>query len=397
MNATPVSPSRRYDYDWLRVLLILAVFVFHSIHFFDPGYWHVKNATTYLSAAILMTFISRWLMPAIFIISGVATFYALGKREAGVFIKERTLRLLVPLVVGCFTHAAWQVYLERLNHNQFSGTFWQYYLSYFDGLDRLGGDFRWMGNHLWYLEVLFVFSLICLPLLIWMRQGAGKRVLTWLGDRLSAPGAVYLLMLPTLLLLVTLNPQTPGLLTSEDWGGWNLPNYLVFFLTGFLLASSQGMQASIRRMRWISLVAGVITFAAGGAFYVIQGDQLFGTPMYMLLISFSGVIGWTWILAIFGFGLVRLNVRTPVLDYANEAVLPFYILHQTILLTVGFYVVNWTIPDFVKWVIIAPVSFDISMALYELLVRRINLLRVLFGMKPVYQEKRLRNPAAQVS
>jgi glucan biosynthesis protein C len=76
-----------------------------------------------------------------------------------------------------------------------------------------------------------------------------------------------------------------------------------------------------------------------------------------------------------------LNYGTPFLSYANEAVLPFYILHQTVLLCVGYFVVQWAIPDLLKWVIILMVSFPIIMVLYEFLVRRYNVMRVLFGMK----------------
>jgi hypothetical protein len=80
----------------------------------------------------------------------------------------------------------------------------------------------------------------------------------------------------------------------------------------------------------------------------------------------------------------HLNVNTPFLKYANEAVLPFYILHQTVLLCVGYFVVRWNIPDLLKWAIIASISFVIIMGLYEL-VRRNNTLRFLFGMKLLKQ------------
>ncbi len=90
---------------------------------------------------------------------------------------------------------------------------------------------------------------------------------------------------------------------------------------------------------------------------------------------------WCWLLAIFGFGMKHLNVNTPLLKYANEAVLPFYILHQTVIVTLGYFVVGWAIPDGLKFLIILSGSFVVSMSLYEFLVRRNNLLRVLFGMK----------------
>jgi hypothetical protein len=93
----------------------------------------------------------------------------------------------------------------------------------------------------------------------------------------------------------------------------------------------------------------------------------------------------------------RLNVRTPVLEYANEAVLPFYILHQTILLVVAFYVLPWAIPDLAEWAIILVSTFAIIMALYELLIRRINLLRVQFGMKPLRRQRGVQKLAAASS
>jgi len=77
-----------------------------------------------------------------------------------------------------------------------------------------------------------------------------------------------------------------------------------------------------------------------------------------------------------------LNYRNAFLTYANEAVLPFYILHQTVIMGVGYLVVQWAIPDLLKWLIVVPVSFAIIMVLYEFLVRRYNVMRFLFGMKP---------------
>jgi glucans biosynthesis protein C len=396
MNVNSLSSARRYDIDWLRVLLILTVFVFHSLRFFDLDGWHVKNAATYFGVQVVITFLSSWMMPLIFVISGAATYYALGKRGVGKFLKDRTLRLLVPLGVGIFTHVAWQMYLERVSHNQFSGSFLQWYPSYFNGLNGFGGNFAWAGNHLWYLEMLFLFSLICLPLLTWLRQPAGARVLSWMGNRLASPTAIYVPVLVIIALLLSLDPDS-GVLATRDFGGWSLPTELVFFLVGFLLGSSEGMQAAIRRMRWVSLPLGIIMVAAAFSVYALYGDVPFGSPIYMLLMVLYGLTNWCWMLTILGFGLERLNRCTPFLNYANEAVLPFYILHQSVLLTLGFFVVGWAISDLAKWLIILVTSFALVMLLYEFLVRRINLLRVLFGMRPVRQEKRVQKPAVQVS
>ncbi len=93
----------------------------------------------------------------------------------------------------------------------------------------------------------------------------------------------------------------------------------------------------------------------------------------------------------------RLNVHTPVLEYANEAVLPFYILHQSVLFVVAFYVLQWAIPDLAKWALILVSTFVIIMALYEFLIRRINVLRVLFGMKPLPRRREVQKVAAAAS
>jgi hypothetical protein len=84
-------------------------------------------------------------------------------------------RLLVPLVVGTFTHIAFQVYLERLHKGEFSGSFFDFYPHYFDGMYGFGGNFAWMGLHLWYLEALFLFSLLCLPVFLWLKNSLQRR------------------------------------------------------------------------------------------------------------------------------------------------------------------------------------------------------------------------------
>ena len=93
--------------------------------------------------------------------------------------------------------------------------------------------------------------------------------------------------------------------------------------------------------------------------------------------------GWICVLAFFGLGMQYLTMRTTRLDYANEAVLPFYILHQTVILAVGYFVLQWAIPDVLEWAAVVVISFAAILVMYEFLVRRFNVMRVLFGMKPV--------------
>jgi surface polysaccharide O-acyltransferase-like enzyme len=148
-----------------------------------------------------------------------------------------------------------------------------------------------------------------------------------------------------------------------------------------VIVSHEGLQISIRRQRWLSLAAGVAIFAVLLAIALTQGDIEFGTRTYALFFATFSLFSWCFVLGILGVGMQYLTFNTPFLRYANEAVLPFYIMHQTVIISVGFFVVQWPISDLLKLAIIAVTSFAIIMILYEFLVRRHNVLRFLFGMK----------------
>jgi peptidoglycan/LPS O-acetylase OafA/YrhL len=378
---TMTKPARRYDLDWLRVLSIAVVFFFHSLRFFDQSGWHVKNGATYQGVDLLVGFLVNWMMPLIFVISGASTFYALGSRSSGKFIKDRTLRLLVPLIVGIFTHVLVQVYLERVSHHQFSGTLWDFIPQYFKGFYPVG-NFAWMGLHLWYLLVLFVFSLLLLPLFRWFKHGvSGQHVLQSVNGFLAKPLAIYLLAIPVALLMGALDPRTD--LGQRNFGGWSLLIYLIVFAYGFMLFAHDGVQQAIKRQRWVSLLAAVALVAAQIALRAGRPDPMFGTQSFTLLNGIFGLSSWLWIVAILGFGMQHLNRYSAKMEYLNEAVLPFYVLHQSVLLCVGYFVVQWDISDALKWLIIASTSLTIIMVLYEFLIRRYAVLRFLFGLKPL--------------
>ncbi len=368
------TSTRLYYLDWLRVLAIFAVFIYHSTRFFNMEIWIVKNPTWYPWVEGWNRFATAWLLPLILVISGASLFYAAGKggggmRGAGKFVKDKALRLLVPVLVCDFTHASLQAYLNRLTHGEFSGSFFQYLPQYFFD------DFDVQGAHLWYLWLLFLISVILYPLLRWLR-GRGQSVLSKLGNLLALPGAVYALALPAILLAVLLDYDS-----VPHNAGWTYLIYLWLALAGFLVVSDDGVQASTQRLRWLSLPAGLVLVGCSLFLLTLDVGPAFGTWRYALGWAARALGSWCCILAILGFGRKYLSLRTPFLTYANEAVLPFYILHQTVLLGVGYFVVQWAIPALLKWVIILAISFPTIMVFYEFLVRRFNVMRLLFGMK----------------
>jgi len=388
--------QRRYDLDWLRVFAILSVFFYHSTRFFNIWDWHVKNPNTYLGVQALESFMEIWMMPMIFLISGASIFFAMNKGSAGTFFKAKVLRLFIPLVAIVFSHASLQVYLERITHGQFSGSYFQFLPHYFEGIYlNVGstGNFAFHGMHLWYVMILLIFCLVFYPLFRWWK-GSGSRVLDKIGKILAAPRTMWLALAFPILLL--------GLIIQDSAlefgsGGWGFLYYIFFFLYGFVFVSHQRLQENIYRMRWTSLSGGLIlgviyAFLSANVANPVIGpwEEALGGPLYVLSAC-------TLLPTFLGFGLKHQTRNTPFLKYAGEAVLPFYILHQTVLLIVGYFIVQWAIPDFLKWTIIFSGSFVIVMVIYEFAVRRISILRFLFGMKPVKRTAATKDLESQVA
>jgi peptidoglycan/LPS O-acetylase OafA/YrhL len=375
----PNQSKRRCDLDWLRVLVILTVFVFHCGRFFDTEGWHVKNPVRHESVMIWTGFLVTWMMPLIFFISGASTWYALKSRSVGTFVKERALRLLVPLVLGIFTHVAFQVYLERQGNSGFKGSFFEFYPHYFQGWYAFGGNFAWMGLHLWYLEMLFLYSVLLLPLFVFLAREAGIRRLDQFRRGFAKSGVVYFLAIPQIVLMAALNPHS--FWGQRGFGGWPLPVYIFIFLYGFLLVSREELELQIEKLRSVSLGAAAVLLLVALGLWKSGADQKFGTSRYVLLFSSLALCSWCFVLGLFGLARRHLAFSNSFVRYANEGVLPFYILHQSVILAVGVRVIRWDIPDTAKFAVIGVVSFACIAGFYELFIRRNNLMRFLFGMK----------------
>lgn len=374
------SIQRRRDLDWLRVLAILSVFVFHSTRFFDPWFWHVKNPITYRMVDVFQQFMTTWMMPFIFLISGASIFYAINKGGGtGTFFKDKALRLFVPLVVAVFTYAPLQVYLERITHGQFNGSFWAFLPHYFEGIylgDGSAGNFAFVGMHMWYVVFLLIYCVIFYPLFRWWKR-SGRGVLDKIANVIASPWTTWLVLsLPFLTLHL--------FVSDTDWefgsGGWPFLYYPLFLIYGFIIASNERLQANVKQMRWYNLVLGTafITF-----FTILKANPSFTELDDALGDTFWILSACTLLPAFLGLGMQYLTFTNPFQKYASEAVMGFYILHQTVLLVIGYFVVDWTIPAFYKWAIIASTSFIVIMVIYEFLIRRVNVVRRLCGMKPL--------------
>ena len=367
--------KRYYDIDWLRVLGMGMVFLFHNARFFNESDWHVKNFDLDFGMSVFVEILNHFNMPLFFVLSAIAIYYALKKRNPAALMRERVIRLLLPLGVGIFTHIILQVYIENITHGRFSGSFWQFIPRYFDGWYGFGGNFAWMGLHLWYLLVLFIFSWLMLP--VFQRLNRSPAFTARLAGLVTRPFGVYLFILPLFLMEFLVNLSRETMIGRRDFGGWSLLTYLVFFAIGYLLATDEHYRPAIEKVRFISLALSLLTVLA--AYILLAEMGLPDThPLYLLVRAANA---WSWLLTFLGFASRHLNFSNRFLKYANEAVLPFYILHQTVIVVIGYFIRDWDWAVFPKYLFLVVTSFTTIMILYEFAVRRVNFLRYLFGMK----------------
>ncbi len=194
-------------------------------------------------------------------------------------------------------------------------------------------------------------------------------------------------------------------------GHWDPISYLFFFVYGYLIFSNQRIQETIRKYGATFLVVALVLTAlyldvhfgvnlkiAGVTehdFLNVDPELPVNDSALIAVHAFRGLIGWCWIIGLLGLGRRFLNFNNKFLAYANEAVLPFYILHHTVIYIVGFFIIQWSSSIGTKYLTIAIVSFAIIMAIYEIVIKRVSVVRSLFGMK-VKNESRNRQTALSV-
>jgi glucan biosynthesis protein C len=379
--------ERWYWLDWLRVLAMGTIFLFHSSRPFAPPEWHVMNSTMDLGFTLFDAFISGWIMPLFFVISSISVYFSLAKRNAAQFARDRILRLMIPfLSVGLLLVLSVNAYYDAIFHGNFTGGFLSFYpgpyftkffpfdlnfsSTYFAGSNQ--------GIYLWYLFWLFVFSLATFPLFKWLAKKVNRDRLSRLYAACARRGGVLLLAIPVIVVNVVAVP--PYFVFPSGYGGWKLPTYLVFFIIAYVFASSPQFEESIEKNRTICLMLGIVAIASIIGLYATVADFLSNSNYYILVSFLWALNGWCWVCAILGFGRKYLSFNHRYLTTSNELVLPFYVLHQSVIVAVAFYVVSLNLIVIEKYLLIVLVSFPIVAALLYP-ISKVNVLRFLFGMR----------------
>jgi len=375
--------TRRHELDWLRVLAVLLLIYFHSARIFDFGDFYVKNGELNKGLEAFVIFVDIWFMPLFFFIAGAASYFAFKKRSGKQYAGERSKRLLVPFVFGSIVIAAPQVYMVLLQQPGYSQNYLQYYRYIFTTpylTEVTAGSvgpakiiaYTLEPAHLWFIAYLFVFSMVCLPLFLRLRDGKGEGFKDRLYSFLRKPGTIFLFAIPIFIYDV---------LPIDDDSLYRLFHIYPFFL-GFLFYCDDRFGRVIDEYLKPALILAVSFSVAFVTIYWTVGfdsQQVLAEGVLLdVVYAFST---WFWLLALVGLGRKYLHFRNGFLDYANRGSYPFYILHQTVIVLFGYMIFRWSWGIAPKYLFLTTVSLAVTVVAYDLLVRRTPPTRFLFGMK----------------
>ena len=369
--------ERRYDLDWLRVIAFALLIFYHIGMFFVPWGWHIKNNIIYEWLEYPMLFLNRWRMPLLFMISGMGTAFSLGKRSAFQFSKERISRLLIPLLFGILVIVPPQVYIERIANFQFSGSYLDFWPSHAFQGKYPTGNLSW--HHLWFLPYILMYSLILLPILMYVRKHPNNKLLRLVTKLTTKRFGLYWMIVPLLLMEWFLDPLFPVTHSLfDDW--FNFFYNLTLFFYGFLLISVQKtFFETIQKYYKTYLFTGIIAFSV--FLYLISNFED-GFKRHFIEAFFNQINMWSWLLSLFGLSSVFLNRTSNIILYCNRAVYPFYILHQTVIIILAYQIINLNWSLLAKFSTLVVGTFLICWILYEFLIKRFVLLNVVMGVKP---------------
>lgn len=372
--------ERLYFIDWVRVLAFFLLIFFHCAMPFTVFGWEIKDTDQSVGLSRLIWWLHQWRLPLLFFAAGVGTHFSLRKRSIGSFAGERTTRLLIPVIFAMLFTIPFQVYFEWRQEGKISGSYTAFYPRVWQFVPYPDGALTW--SHLWFVVYLYVYSMLLLPIfgLFKIRglQFLKSRFVEWLGR----PFVVVWLALPLIGYYFSLFIRYPEQLNLvDDWFVFVFS--LTLFVYGYLLGGSERFWAGCERYRYYWLGGAVVCIALlyYGYWWNLAAPGKRHPAGYRGYGVLNAVHVWLWILAAFGFARKHLNKDSRFLRFMNTAVYPFYILHQTVIVAAGYYIVQWRVGWGVKFLLLAAITFAAIYSVYRWLIRPFMLPRLLFGVK----------------
>jgi surface polysaccharide O-acyltransferase-like enzyme len=382
-NSVAGRTTRKYFLDWLRVLAFAALIFFHVGMLYVSWRYNLKSPRLYPGIEPWMSALSAWRLALLFLISGVASRFLIGKVGPAAFARDRLRRLLPVILVGMFVVIPPQTYVVLVSRAglrmDFPTFWWTQYLHANQTLVRPLGMTMPTWDHLWFLVYLLIYTLAAAGMIgaaRLLKVRGGQAVSPWV--LIFAP-PVWIAL--TNLVILTKAPVTDALV--NDWGAHL--KWVGLFVTGL---------AAARQDRFWELMEAHRGKALGVAAMLLAIQWRVNDPYWSVV---SGLYAWAAICALCGFARAMLNRPSALLSHLNEAVLPVYVVHQPILLVAAFWLFRLRLPVPLEVMMLLVATFAGSLAIYEVLIRPFAVSRFLFGLRPKVLSELPSSGAAQMA
>jgi glucans biosynthesis protein C len=305
--------------------------------------WHITAPERSKLLGEVAVVFAPWIMPLFMLLAGVSAWFSLARRTNAAYVRERVMRVLIPLLVGILVLVPPQVYLERVWRGQFQGSFWRFYPHFFQGIYPTG-NLSW--HHLWFLAHLFAYALVALPLLRYWQRNPRAPTLRWISRACASRKGILWLALP---LIVERNLlwgvfRERHMFTS-DWS--NHAILFVAFVYGFLMAGTPAIGRAIDRQWTFALLLGA---CASSALVVATWTEMLPERapapygwLYVAFWSTYGVCAWGWMVGVLGAARRWLRRDSTELQHGRRRAYGWYLFHQPVILGVAFWVIRWRV------------------------------------------------------
>lgn len=351
--------ERRHDIDWLRVIAIGLLIIYHIAIIFQPwamfiGFIRSDEAMENLWTP--MTMLNVWRIPLLFYVSGMGVYFAMKKRDWKALIFERSKRILLPFIFG---------YLAITPLHMF--VFQKYYNMPFQYFSDSG--------HLWFLGNIFVYVLLLTPVFYCLKKqddGKFKKAVSKIMSYAIGPLTISIFFI---LEVLWVKPQYFELY-SKTWHGFFM-GFLAFFFGFLFMYSGKVFWKTISKWKYLYLIIAILLYAVR-----LSGNESITNH------SITTIESNCWIFCVFGLGYQFLNKPSKILSYLSQAAYPIYIIHMFVLYLGAMIILPLPISISLKYVAICVFTFIVCYLLYEFIIKRINIIRPLFGLKGKYYRKK---------
>ncbi|MEP9386921.1 acyltransferase family protein [Mesorhizobium sp. KR9-304] len=377
------SAGRLYYVDALRVFAFALLIVYHSsVAFFPDMNWLLKSTEGSETLSLVMKHPRAWRLALLFFVSGMGTWFVFRSSGGLGFLKERFLRLFVPLIFAMCVIVVPQVWYERIWEDGYEGSLPAFWLTrYFTEGKYPEGNFTWA--HMWFVGYLVVMCFVCYPVFRLLGHPAMRPVADWFEKKASGD-AIYLFFLLPLVLNLALTPffprQTNALVNDGAW----FATWASWFGLGFLVAKHHAaVIGAIVARRHVSLGLSltcaaylyVYSWTDAGRLFIGDYDQM--TPLFKILLF---ALAWSMILALVGYFALYFNRSSTTLAWLNRKIFPLYIVHQTVVVAALFYVLPLDAGMWTKFVLVLAATV-VGSLLFAILADRLpSALKPLVGL-----------------